>query len=49
MKLLFFCPRWGSESLSWDTFCHKVKEAGFDGAEAGVPFDKKELGEMEAA
>jgi hypothetical protein len=39
MNLLFFCPRWGSESLSWIDFCKKVKAAGYDGIEAGVSFD----------
>lgn len=39
MELLFFCPRWGSESLSWIDFCKKVKAAGYDGIEAGVSFD----------
>jgi|GEM_PF-5114268 len=33
-KIQFFCSRWGSESLSWDIFCKKVKEAGYDGVEA---------------
>lgn len=42
MKILFFCPRWGSEDLSWDEFCHKVKEAGYNGVEAGVSFDEEE-------
>ncbi|MBS4066943.1 MAG: sugar phosphate isomerase/epimerase [Chitinophagaceae bacterium] len=49
MKLQFFCPRWGSESLSWDAFCSKVKQAGFDGVEAGVPFDEREMQAMQAA
>lgn len=49
MKLQFFCPRWGSESLSWDAFCSKVKEAGFDGVEAGVPFDEHEKDAMQTA
>jgi hypothetical protein len=31
MKIKFFCPRWGSENIPWDTFCSMVKEAGFDG------------------
>ena len=39
MKLLFFCPRWGSELLNWTDFCKKVKAAGYDGIEAGVSFD----------
>ena len=49
MKLHFFCPRWGSESLSWDSFCNKVKEAGYDGIEAGVPFDTMEKQQMQSA
>jgi len=42
MKIYFFCPRWGSENLSWDEFCQKVKEAGYNGVEAGVSFDEQE-------
>lgn len=40
MKIDFFCPRWGSEALNWDAFCRKVKEAGYDGVEAGFAFDE---------
>lgn len=43
MEIMFFCPRWGSENLSWDKYCHKVKEAGYNGVEAGVSFDKSQL------
>lgn len=45
MKIIFSCPRWGSEDLSWDSFCQKVKAAGYDGVEAGVSFvqDEKEV------
>lgn len=46
MNLIFFCPRWGSEDLSWDAFCQKVKTAGYDGVEAGVSFDEREKNEM---
>lgn len=42
MEVTFFCPRWGSENLNWDEFCHKVKEAGYNGVEAGVSFDESE-------
>jgi sugar phosphate isomerase/epimerase len=49
MDIKFFCPRWGSEQLSWDNFCHKVKVAGFDGVEAGVPFDDEERDQMKTA
>jgi sugar phosphate isomerase/epimerase len=49
MKINFFCPRWGSEELSWDSFCTKVKESGYDGVEAGVSFEESEKKEMQAA
>lgn len=49
MKILFFCPRWGSEDLSWDEFCNKVKEAGYNGVEAGVSFDENEKKEQHKA
>jgi sugar phosphate isomerase/epimerase len=47
LELKFFCPRWGSEQLSWDNFCQKVKDAGYDGVEYGIPndVDVKELDE----
>jgi sugar phosphate isomerase/epimerase len=38
LKILFFCPRWGSETLPWDTFFQQVKTAGYDGVEIGFPF-----------
>jgi len=37
MEILFFCTRWGSENLSWDSFSQKVKDAGYDGIEASFP------------
>lgn len=49
MNILFFCPRWGSENLSWQNFCNKVKVAGYDGIESGVPFEDVEKLEMKAA
>jgi sugar phosphate isomerase/epimerase len=49
MKINFFCPRWGSEELGWDRFCKKVKNAGYDGIEAGVPFDETEKQHMRTA
>ena len=36
MNIKFFCPRWGSTSLSWDDFLLKVKNAGYDGVEYGI-------------
>ena len=32
----FFCPRWGSEHLSWNNFLIKAKTAGYDGVEFGI-------------
>ena len=49
MQILFFCPRWGSEHLSWESFCAKVKMAGYDGVEAGVPVEAAEKQEMKQA
>jgi sugar phosphate isomerase/epimerase len=49
MVIRFFCPRWGSEHLSWDNFCAKVKGAGFDGVETPIPFENGEKSEISAA
>lgn len=37
MQIRFLCPRWGSEALSWNSFIQKVKGAGYDGIECGLP------------
>jgi hypothetical protein len=42
MKILFFCPRWGQEQTPWNEFLPKVKEAGYDGVETGLPLDVKQ-------
>src|SRR5688500_16310322 len=34
-KIKFYCPRWGAND-SWDSFCKRVKEAGYDGVEGSV-------------
>jgi sugar phosphate isomerase/epimerase len=49
MQIKFFCPKWGSEIDSWDNFCKKVKDAGFDGVETPIPFDKAEQQVITAA
>lgn len=36
----FFCPRWGAND-SWDDFCKRVKEAGYDGIESVYSLDPK--------
>ena len=46
MKVKFFCPHWGSALLSYSVFFEKVKEAGYDGVEMSLPFDKKEKSEF---
>lgn len=42
MKLLYFCPLWGSESMPFEDFLHRVKDAGYDGVEMSFPLDEKE-------
>lgn len=49
MQIKFFCPKWGSENSSWDNFCEKVKESGFDGIETPIPFDGVEQQEITTA
>lgn len=39
MKLKFFCPRWGSENITWDDFLLKVKSAGYSGVECAIAND----------
>jgi len=46
MKLKFFCPFWGSDHLSFDTFCEKVKSENYDGVEMGLPSDKQKKDEI---
>lgn len=36
MHLQFFYPRWGSEHLSWDAFCGKIRQEGYDGVEYAI-------------
>jgi sugar phosphate isomerase/epimerase len=36
MQIQFFYPRWGSEHLSWDEFCRKVRQEGYDGIEYAI-------------
>lgn len=37
MKVLMLAPQWGSESLPFEDFIIKIKEAGFDGVDTWVP------------
>lgn len=45
MRIEFYCPRWGSENISWKAFGQRVKEAGYDGIEYAIArtVTKKEL------
>jgi len=45
MKLLFFCPLWGSEAMPFERFLEKVTEAGYDGVEMSFSLDEKERDE----
>lgn len=36
LKIKYYCTNWGMTD-SWDTFCSKVKEAGYDGVETWLP------------
>ncbi len=41
MKLLYFCPLWGSEEMEFETFCAQVVEAGYDGVETSLPLNDR--------
>jgi hypothetical protein len=46
MKLLFLCPRWGSESYSAQEFVRCVQDAGYDGVEVGLSDGASEADEV---
>ncbi|HEY0055119.1 MAG TPA: sugar phosphate isomerase/epimerase [Pedobacter sp.] len=48
MNVKFFCPRWGSENLSWDELLLKIKNDGYNGVEYGIANEttKDELNEI---
>jgi sugar phosphate isomerase/epimerase len=46
MKIKFFCPRWGSEKLDIISFLTKVRDAGYDGVEMGLPLDSVQRDEI---
>nr|MBI1230724.1 sugar phosphate isomerase/epimerase [Cytophagales bacterium] len=45
MKLLFFCPLWGSEFIPFKQFLENVCRAGYDGVEMSFSLDPKERDE----
>lgn len=46
MKIKYFCPLWGSESLNFGDFCAKVKDAGYYGVEMSFPMDRNKKEEI---
>jgi sugar phosphate isomerase/epimerase len=39
MRILFFCPLWGSTEMAFEAFLEKVKKAGYDGVEMSLPLE----------
>lgn len=37
MRISYFCTTWGQKNEGWDAFFKKVKRAGYDGVETGMP------------
>jgi len=46
MQIDFFCPIWGSENLDIKSFFIKVKDAGYDGVEMGLPMESERREEV---
>ena len=42
MKIKYFCSWWGLDSYGLEPMLKKIKSAGFDGVEIGIPFSKEE-------
>ena len=47
-SITFYCPRWGSGAVAWETFLEGVAKDGYDGFEWGISRDtpEKELHEV---
>jgi len=41
MKILYFCPFWGSEELGLHKFFKRVVNTGYDGVEVAIPFNNR--------
>jgi sugar phosphate isomerase/epimerase len=39
MKILFFCPMWGSDKIDFKLFLANVRQSGYDGVEMSLPED----------
>lgn len=42
MDIKYFCSWWGLDKLGTEPMLKKIKDAGFDGVEIGIPFDHKD-------
>jgi sugar phosphate isomerase/epimerase len=42
MQIKFLCPKWGSVNITWDNFCARAKQAGYDGIETPIPTEEKD-------
>ena len=41
MKIAYFCPIWGSESIPFEDFLTQVLDAGYNGVEMSFPLDQE--------
>ena len=39
--ITYYCPRWGATD-SWESFCKRVKQAGYEGVETDLPLNPAE-------
>jgi len=42
MEIKYFCSWWGLDNLGLESMLKKIKSAGFDGVEIGIPFNSEE-------
>jgi len=46
MDIKYFCSWWGLDNLGLEEMLRKIKEAGFDGVEIGIPNEKEKQEEL---
>lgn len=46
MQIKFFCPLWGSDNMTVESFFAKVKVAGYDGVEMSLPLEAERKEEI---
>lgn len=47
MEIQYFMPLWGNDHLPLSEFFKKIKDAGYDGVEMNIPFDKSFADELQ--